>query len=346
MGGFSVSLAGGVSDPLISFLVPAFNADKTLARAVNSITVQTSPNWEVVIIDDGSTDFTGAVADRLATFDERIQVIHQSNAGVSAARNAAMRVARGEYFAFVDADDTIVPDYVEKIEKLLQTGRPDAIAITAEFLPGGETIGFGRFDGRADEFLNMALTAKRWSFACWSFLIAKRIVLDNGLSFVEGRRVGEDQEFILKSLCVSSTCSSVDEADVYYCYRIDSPGSAMAMNLEGQFDYPAAVASVIDWLDERVNETRDGSYDEVRCLLVNMFVTACRVASKTSLINGADKVDVQHWLDDVILASGIDISLSELRSRGNRCFALVWKHLRGALPVLWRLENRGSIKSS
>lgn len=100
--------------PLITFVIPAYNAVSTMETAVRSLSEQTSDDWEAVIVDDGSVDGTGAVADALARGDERIRVLHQENAGVSAARNAAIAAARGEYLAFLDVDDTVVSDFVEK----------------------------------------------------------------------------------------------------------------------------------------------------------------------------------------------------------------------------------------
>ena len=79
-----------VTAPLITFVVPAYNAVSTLEAAVRSLSEQTSDDWEAIIVDDGSVDGTGEMADALARGDDRIKVLHQGNAGVSAARNAAI----------------------------------------------------------------------------------------------------------------------------------------------------------------------------------------------------------------------------------------------------------------
>lgn len=95
--------------PEISILVPVYNAKEYLARCVDSIAAQTLPSWELLLIDDGSTDGSGALCDACAGRDGRIRVIHQENAGVSAARNTGLAAARGRYVGFVDADDWIEP---------------------------------------------------------------------------------------------------------------------------------------------------------------------------------------------------------------------------------------------
>lgn len=95
---------------MISVIVPAFDAEETLRRCIDSIRTQTYPNLEVLIINDGSTDRTGAIADEIATEDSRVMVLHQENKGVSAARNLGLENAKGSLIGFADSDDQVDPD--------------------------------------------------------------------------------------------------------------------------------------------------------------------------------------------------------------------------------------------
>lgn len=95
---------------LISIIIPAYNAEKYLHRCVSSVAAQSYRNLEIIVVNDGSVDKTGTIADELAEQDNRIIVIHQKNQGVSAARNAGLDRAKGDYIGFVDADDEISPD--------------------------------------------------------------------------------------------------------------------------------------------------------------------------------------------------------------------------------------------
>lgn len=102
-------------EPLLSIIIPVYNAEKTLARCVDSLTGQelTDGTLEIILVDDGSTDDSPALCDAYAGRDSRIQVIHQPNAGVSAARNAGLERAVGQYIQFVDSDDSVDESYCD-----------------------------------------------------------------------------------------------------------------------------------------------------------------------------------------------------------------------------------------
>lgn len=101
--------------PLISVIVPAYNAEETLGRCVNSIESQSYPNLEIILIDDGSTDGTKTMIQDLAQKDRRIRPVFQKNGGVSSARLAGIANAEGEYIGFVDVDDEIEQEMYEKL---------------------------------------------------------------------------------------------------------------------------------------------------------------------------------------------------------------------------------------
>jgi glycosyltransferase EpsJ len=96
--------------PIVSIIMPVYNVESYVARAIESIQRQTLGSWELLVVDDGSTDGTGAVCDRMAARDWRIEVIHTPNSGAAAARNTALAKARGKYVHFLDGDDWVEPD--------------------------------------------------------------------------------------------------------------------------------------------------------------------------------------------------------------------------------------------
>lgn len=113
-----VNLGGGHYLPLISVIVPVYNVAKLLERSVESIRKQIYPNLEIILVDDGSTDMSGSFCDVYAKKDQRIRVIHQANQGLSAARNAGLKIAKGKWITFVDSDDSIRPEMIDLLHKM------------------------------------------------------------------------------------------------------------------------------------------------------------------------------------------------------------------------------------
>ncbi|HEL7541574.1 TPA: glycosyltransferase, partial [Enterococcus faecalis] len=99
--------------PKISIIVPVYNVEKYLEKCVRSILAQTFTDFELILVDDGSPDSSGAMCDQFAEQDERVKVIHKENGGLSDARNAGIEIATGEYLGFVDSDDYIADDMYE-----------------------------------------------------------------------------------------------------------------------------------------------------------------------------------------------------------------------------------------
>ena len=127
-------------EPLLSVIVPVYNVEEYLARCVDSILAQTYQNLEVILVDDGAGDRSGAICDAFAARDSRVRVIHKENGGLSSARNAGLEAAGGEYIGFVDSDDWITEDayanllnLAEKYRvKLVCGGRYDVSGKTGE----------------------------------------------------------------------------------------------------------------------------------------------------------------------------------------------------------------------
>lgn len=101
-----------MESPLISIIIPVYNADRFLKRTIDSVLSQTYINWELILVDDGATDSSGCICDEYASQDRRIAVCHQVNGGVSKARNTGINKCRGEWCCFVDSDDWLEPDYL------------------------------------------------------------------------------------------------------------------------------------------------------------------------------------------------------------------------------------------
>ena len=117
------------TEPLVSVIVPVYNVVEYLPLCLRSISEQTYRNLEIILVDDGSTDGSGAICDEFALNDSRAKVIHQPNSGLWAARNAGHEAANGEYLFFPDADDYFSPDLISLLFKAINSGNGCNLAI-------------------------------------------------------------------------------------------------------------------------------------------------------------------------------------------------------------------------
>ena len=128
--------------PAVSVITPAWNAEGFIGETIESVLAQTFADWEMVIVDDGSTDGTASVVEAYAARDARIRLLQQQNAGPSAARNHAMRQARGDFFAFLDSDDRWTPDFLRAQMEVFGRYPETGLVTTTGIFDGGP------FDGQ------------------------------------------------------------------------------------------------------------------------------------------------------------------------------------------------------
>ena len=114
-------------EPLISVVIPVYNAGEYLRRCLSSVCGQSYQNWEIILIDDGSTDGSGSICDEFAGEDGRIRAIHQKNAGVSASRNRGIDLAKGDHITFLDSDDWIEANLYQRLADEIRDQDPDII---------------------------------------------------------------------------------------------------------------------------------------------------------------------------------------------------------------------------
>lgn len=114
-----------MENPIVSVIIPVYNVAAYLPRCVESVLAQTLTSIEILLVDDGSTDGSAQLCDEYATRDSRVHVLHQANGGLGSARNAGLDAATGEHLAFVDSDDYIAPDMMERLYSALLNNNAD-----------------------------------------------------------------------------------------------------------------------------------------------------------------------------------------------------------------------------
>ncbi|MBR0353397.1 MAG: glycosyltransferase [Oscillospiraceae bacterium] len=223
-----------MNEPRLSVILPVYKAEHYLERCIDSVLVQSFSDYELILVDDGSPDNSGLICDEYASRDQRVRVIHQQNSGSSAARNAGIKDARGEYIYFVDSDD-----YIEQ----------GLFAAALKAVEGFDllTINFRKVDDSGEElerhifndtvilfesdyerflFLAGVFFDFRIGFSPWNHFYKRSIIHDNGLSFRDGVIIAEDLCF---NFCYLMHADSITFLPgVYYNY-LQHSDSVMGM---------------------------------------------------------------------------------------------------------------------
>lgn len=184
----------------ISVIVPVYKVEKYLSQCVDSVFAQTITDWELILVDDGSPDRSGAICDEYAAIDQRVKVIHKPNGGVSSARNLGIELASGEWLCFLDSDDWFCETYLEDFG--IEEDKSDVDL----YMQGFHIIDKNCVtkQGVLDYKVNVIEGAERSNIlnsACYK-LYRKKIIDENKLFFIVGCSYGEDHLFTLKYLSI------------------------------------------------------------------------------------------------------------------------------------------------
>jgi glycosyltransferase involved in cell wall biosynthesis len=212
----------------ISVIVPVYNAEKYIERCIKSILDQTYENLEILLIDDGSLDKCPEICDEWARKDERIEVIHKDNEGVSIARNIGIDRARGEYIAFVDSDDYLDSEIFGKLITSIEKNNSD-IAI-CNFYPNKEIQLKEQLT--REEVYSLLLDRKMFRGYMWNKLYKTSIIKNNKIKFEDNIYMCEDLLFNCVYLKYCFNASYVNERLYYYN---DDSISAINCKLNSKF---------------------------------------------------------------------------------------------------------------
>ena len=215
-----------------SIIVPVYCTEPFLRQCVRSVLDQSYTDFELILVDDGSTDGSSELCDACAAADPRIRVIHQANQGASSARNAGIRLARGRYLLLADSDD-YYPNktMLAELANLITEKNADLLLFEIEawdqrnnrfrlrYGPYKYAI-LDQFDHRAT--LEYLFSQQRLPAGVYSLCVKKSLLTENGISFIEGIR-SEDYDWILSVLLSSKRIYATDH--VYYVYREGRAGS-------------------------------------------------------------------------------------------------------------------------
>ena len=185
-----------MNKPLVSIIIPVYNHEKYILETIKSVIDQAYENIEIIIIDDGSEDSSGKIVERIK--DNRINYFYQKNRGVSAARNQGLKIAKGEFVAFIDSDDTWKSDKLQKEMELLLKSEAGACYCGAiNYIESTNSFANARTKFLEGNILLEILKDKIYAHTS-TWIIRKDILVKHNIKFVEGCNWSEDLEFFTK----------------------------------------------------------------------------------------------------------------------------------------------------
>lgn len=202
----------------ISIIMPVFNASRYLNKALDSVIQQTLQSWELIAIDDGSKDSSGAILDKYALGDSRIRVVHQSNHGVAATRQLGVSLAQGDYCIHIDSDDWVEPDYLSSL--LHKVEESDADMVWCDCFVDEDSIWRMPCAEDADAMIRGILTQKYWGSLC-NRLIKTGICQDINIKFPDCT-MWEDMAFLVQNLQLCKRIVYLPRALYHYRMNLDS----------------------------------------------------------------------------------------------------------------------------
>ena len=210
--------------PTISVIVPVYKVEQYLEKCLTTLTGQTYPNLQILLVEDGSPDGSGAICDAWAAKDSRIQVFHQANQGGGVARNTALDMAKGELLAFVDSDDYLHPEFYETLYALIAQGADIAECGYVEAVDDRAELGQGSREpiwNTRQEAMAAHIRDTHYRQLIWNKLYRREVAA--GIRFPVGTKI-DDEYYTYQLLGNAGKLARIDWAG--YAYR-QNPGSVM-----------------------------------------------------------------------------------------------------------------------
>ncbi|MGN0358876.1 MAG: glycosyltransferase family 2 protein [Blautia sp.] len=236
-----------MTEPRISVIIPVYNVELYLRRCVDSVISQDYTDLEIILVDDGSSDNSGAICDEYANKDERIKVIHQANMGLHGARNTGMEAAFGEYISFIDSDDWIEAGTYTYMMKIVDSCHPDMIRFGFKKVLNGRILAdkkmpyeAGMYEGEAIRTLQLDIISnenvldykKTRILSSWSGLYRRGLIIKQDIHFMPVDEIlNEDYFFVLQVSLAAKSIYVSDKSFYYYDTREGSITMSYRQNM-------------------------------------------------------------------------------------------------------------------
>lgn len=280
---------------LVSIVLPVYNVEKYLERCLDSVVNQTYKNLEIIIVDDGSTDSSSEISQKWQKKDNRIKVIRKENAGLGMARNTGIENATGDFIFFLDSDDYVSGDLVEKCLKKQQENNADVVLYGFSRVDADNRVYFSRVpylkSGRLvetdinDEVLPalMASMGKKVSglwMSAWACMYSKNIIDKHHWTFVSEREIiAEDVYSLLQYYSYVKNVGVVEESLYFYC---DNGASLTHTYRTDRFE------KINSFLEKTISRTQEFGYGQkVRVCVYNLYMSFLIAAMKLVVLDSS-----------------------------------------------------------
>lgn len=244
--------------PKVSIIIPIYNVERYLPECLDSILAQTEQNWEAILVDDGATDSSGAICNDYAANDNRFRVIHKENGGAASAKNAGLDAAEGEYVTFIDSDDWVEPDWLEKMLSAFDSAGVDIAEcdFTKEYLThteqGNDSV---RTTGVFSSQEYLGLYIKNWTCSLFWNKLFKRSLTES-IRFRKERRCIDDEFYTYKVIANAKKIVRIEDALYHYRQRASSAVMSPKNRLQITDDALEVLIERYQWISLRFPELR------------------------------------------------------------------------------------------
>lgn len=315
----------------VSIIIPIFNADKYLHTLIPKLLYLLQYNVELLLIDDGSTDDSLRQCKEYATRNKRIVVLSKENGGVSSARNAGIKVAKGDYLMFVDADDQLYIDALKEVIQNIVDTKIHMYCFGFKIISNNKRHKIYSHKNKASTGMELLpdYVFSKVPMLTGSFLISRELVLEKGLFFNEKYKYGEDQHFIIRGLMQADRVLVSEK--LIYCYVKNSISASAVVNLR-HFDYLHAMLSLKE-LEQK---------DSLLSSIVNYKIQSAFFYVIDSLLAANFSFhEIQKYIDENNLSNQINCSINITNSKVTaiRFKTLAWKLSRGSYSRYIKLRS-------
>lgn len=233
---------------MISIIIPVYNIEKYIEKCLDSILDQTYEDFEVIIVDDGSTDSSGQICDSYARTDNRIKVIHIKNGGASKARNIGIEYSSGDWITFVDGDDYIESTMLAELHRELCEKNLDAVSCDFRMVSEDSTKvlqNFSMVDWNQEKEVSLSQYLEYIWNCAWGWVFKRRMFEEYKLTFPENVKYCEDFHLMVRLCFYAKSIGKVDK--VLYNYRQHSGSILNLLNVREQRDDLWVYCDIVDF---------------------------------------------------------------------------------------------------